>query len=98
MCQQVSSEEAVKVYIERCQDVNPIVNAIVEARYDAAIEEAQTVDEFLSQCTKTEEELAREMPLLGLPVTVKESIAVQGSFDRSFNCRPSTPGSGVTRA
>lgn len=97
MCRQVSSEEAVKVYIERCQDVNPIVNAIVEARYDAAIEEAQTVDEFLSQCAKTEEELARDMPLLGLPVTVKESIAVQGSFDRLFG-RPPTPGSGLTRA
>ncbi|XP_031826753.1 fatty-acid amide hydrolase 2-A-like isoform X2 [Nomia melanderi] len=75
---EVSSEEAVKSYIERCQDVNPIVNAIVETRYDAAVQEARAVDEFLSRCTKTEEELARELPLLGLPITVKESIAVQG--------------------
>lgn len=75
---QLSSEEVVRAYIQRCKDVNPILNAIVESRFDAATIEAKQVDQFLSRTTKTEEELARDMPLLGVPVTVKGSIAVQG--------------------
>ncbi|XP_076642846.1 fatty-acid amide hydrolase 2-like isoform X1 [Halictus rubicundus] len=75
---QVSSEEVVKAYIERCKDVNPMLNAIVDTRYDSAIEEARKVDEFLSVTTKTEAEVAHDLPLLGVPMTVKESIAVQG--------------------
>lgn len=60
--------------------MNPILNAIVDSRFDAAIQEARKVDEFLLWSRKTEEEMAREMPLLGVPMTVKESIAVQGLF------------------
>ncbi|KZC10722.1 Fatty-acid amide hydrolase 2 [Dufourea novaeangliae] len=75
---EVTSEEVVKAYIERCEDVNPILNAIVETRYEAAIQEARKVDEFLAGTTETVEELARTKPLLGVPMTVKESIAVQG--------------------
>ncbi|XP_076239327.1 fatty-acid amide hydrolase 2-A-like isoform X2 [Calliopsis andreniformis] len=75
---QLSSEEIVRVYIDRCKVVNPIVNAIVESRFDAAIQEARKVDDFLTWTTKTEEELERDVPLLGVPMTVKESIAVKG--------------------
>ncbi|XP_076687200.1 fatty-acid amide hydrolase 2-B-like isoform X1 [Andrena cerasifolii] len=75
---EISSEEVVRVYIQRCKEVNPILNAIVESRFEAAISEARKVDEFLAWTTKTEEELECEMPLLGVPITVKESIAVQG--------------------
>ncbi|XP_029052215.1 fatty-acid amide hydrolase 2-A-like isoform X1 [Osmia bicornis bicornis] len=74
----ISSEEVVRAYVKRCKDVNPILNAIVVSRFDAAIQEARKVDEFLLSSRKSEEELAREMPLLGVPMTVKESIAVQG--------------------
>ncbi|XP_076377462.1 fatty-acid amide hydrolase 2-A isoform X2 [Megalopta genalis] len=75
---QVSSEEVVKAYIKRCQDVNPMLNAIVDTRYEAAVQEARKVDEFLLCTTKTEAEIGQDMPLLGVPMTVKESIAVQG--------------------
>ncbi|XP_071875606.1 fatty-acid amide hydrolase 2-like isoform X2 [Bombus fervidus] len=74
----ISSEEVVRAYVERCTDVNPVLNAIVESRFSAAIQEAQEVDKLLTSTTKTEEELACEMPLLGVPVTVKESFAVEG--------------------
>lgn len=69
------------MYIQRCKEVNPILNAIVESRFEAAISEARKVDEFLAWTTKTEGELECEMPLLGVPITVKESIAVQGKFE-----------------
>lgn len=75
---ELTSVEVINCYIERCKDVNPILNAIVETRYDAAIQEAQRVDAFLKSTTKTEKELEDETPLLGVPVTIKESIAVQG--------------------
>nr|XP_033192939.1 fatty-acid amide hydrolase 2-like isoform X1 [Bombus vancouverensis nearcticus]XP_033192940.1 fatty-acid amide hydrolase 2-like isoform X1 [Bombus vancouverensis nearcticus] len=74
----ISSEEVVRAYVERCRDVNPVINAIVESRFSAAIQEAQEVDKLLASTTKTEEELARETPFLGVPITVKESFAVEG--------------------
>ncbi|XP_026672659.1 fatty-acid amide hydrolase 2-B-like isoform X2 [Ceratina calcarata] len=76
--QEVSSEEVVRAYIERCNDVNRSLNAIVESRFDAAVQEARNVDKFLAVVARTEEQLARDLPLLGVPVTVKESIAVEG--------------------
>lgn len=75
---EVRSEEVVRAYVDRCKDVNPIVNAIVDARFDDAIQEARKVDDFLELTKKTEEELEREVPLLGVPMTVKESLAVKG--------------------
>ncbi|XP_043595996.1 fatty-acid amide hydrolase 2-like isoform X2 [Bombus pyrosoma] len=75
---EISSEEVVRAYVERCTDVNPVINAIVESRFSAAIQEAQEVDKLLASTTKTEKELACETPLLGVPITVKESFAVEG--------------------
>lgn len=75
---QVKSEEVMKAYIERCREVNTVLNAVVEPRYEVALAEAKNVDKFLALGTKTTEELERELPLLGLPITIKESIAVEG--------------------
>lgn len=79
---QVTSEEVVQAYIDRCREVNPLVNAIVEDRFDEALEEARTIDAEIANGTKTVEEMERETPLLGLPVTVKESIAVKGMINQ----------------
>lgn len=75
---EISSEEVIVAYVKRCRQVNPSINAIVEDRFDAAIQEAREIDSFLQSTTKDEAKIASERPLLGLPVTVKESIAVQG--------------------
>ncbi|KAG8036967.1 hypothetical protein G9C98_004289 [Cotesia typhae] len=74
---EITSEEIVRAYIERCLEVNPVLNAIVENRFEAAIKEAREVDLLLKSGTRSEELLARDTPLLGIPVTVKESIAVE---------------------
>lgn len=66
-------------YIKRCKEVNIIINAIVHERFDDAIVDARKVDKFLLTTIKSEIELSNEMPLLGVPVTVKESIAVKGN-------------------
>ncbi|CAG5106569.1 Similar to faah2a: Fatty-acid amide hydrolase 2-A (Danio rerio) [Cotesia congregata] len=75
---EITSEEIVRAYIERCLEVNPVLNAIVENRFEAAIKEAREVDLLVKSGTRSEELLARDTPLLGIPVTVKESIAVEG--------------------
>lgn len=76
----MSSEKVVMIYIKRCKEVNPVINAIVHDRYDGAIIDACEVDIFLASSMKSEAELCHEMPLLGVPVTVKESIAVKGKL------------------
>lgn len=74
----MTSEQIVRAYVLRCRDVNPLLNAIVQERYQAAIREAHEVDQALLRRGRTKEELERETPLLGVPITVKESVAVKG--------------------
>lgn len=75
---QVKSEDVVRAYIERCQEVNPLLNAIVEDRFEDALKEAKQVDTFLAKTIQSIQEIESKYPLLGLPITVKESIAVKG--------------------
>lgn len=75
---ELTSEQVVRTYILRCRDVNPHLNAIVQERFQEAIKEAHEIDQALLRGDKSQEELERESPLLGVPVTVKESIAVKG--------------------
>lgn len=62
--------------------MNPLVNAIVEDRFEDALEEARAIDSEIAKGVKTVEEMERDTPLLGLPVTVKESIAVKGMINQ----------------
>lgn len=68
-------------FIERCRDVNGVLNAIVEDRFIAALEDAKNVDQFISSGQKTEEQLKMEFPLLGVPITVKEACKVEGEYE-----------------
>ncbi|EFN75789.1 Fatty-acid amide hydrolase 2 [Harpegnathos saltator] len=86
----IRCEEVIVAYVERCKKVNPVLNAIVENRYEAALREAREIDEFLKSTAMDEEKIAREKPLLGVPVTVKESIAVRG-MSHSVGIRESSP-------
>ncbi|KAL2734382.1 fatty-acid amide hydrolase 2-A-like isoform X1 [Vespula squamosa] len=70
-------EEVVSTFIARCKEVNPILNAIVEDNYENALKEARTVDYFLNTTTQSIECIAQDMPLLGVPITIKASIAVK---------------------
>lgn len=75
---QLRSEEVVSAYIERCRDVQPMLNAVVDTRYDEALREAREADEIVATGKLSVQRMAEEMPLLGVPITVKESIRVQG--------------------
>lgn len=58
--------------------MNPILNAVVEDRFTSALEEAKKVDQLLAKNNSDNSVLEKNFPLLGVPITVKESIAVVG--------------------
>lgn len=75
---QLTSEELIRTYIERCKEVNPYLNAIVDERFTDALDEARAIDRKIGAGIMTVKQMEVETPLLGLPITVKESIAVRG--------------------
>lgn len=80
---QIKSQDVVRAYIERCNEVNPFVNGIVEDRFDAALEDAKKVDELIASKEVSLEDMERDTPLLGVPFTVKESIGVKGMSNQA---------------
>lgn len=75
---QVTSEEVVLAYIERIKEVNPIINAVVEDRFEAAIEDAKRADRLIA--TTSEFQLITNYPIIGVPFTVKESCSLKGKY------------------
>ncbi|XP_023721734.1 fatty-acid amide hydrolase 2 [Cryptotermes secundus] len=75
---QVTSEEVVKAFISRIRDVNPLLNCMMDNRFEAAILDARYVDRVVQTGAKSEQQMAKETPFFGVPLSVKESIAVKG--------------------
>ncbi|XP_026321690.1 fatty-acid amide hydrolase 2-like [Hyposmocoma kahamanoa] len=73
---ELKSEDLVRAVIERIKQVNPIINAVAEERYVAALDEAREVDRIIAAGMSEEE--ARKKPFLGVPFTLKESHAMKG--------------------
>ena len=74
----VTCEAVIQCYINRCNEVNVYLNAIVETRYEESLQEARQIDIDIKNGVRSVEQMERETPLLGIPITVKESIAVKG--------------------
>lgn len=68
----VSAHEVCAAYIERCEQTQKSLNALVWNRFDAALSDAVAVDEKIARG----ETLG---PLAGVPLTVKECFFVEGS-------------------
>ncbi len=69
--QQLSSQELVEAHIGFVRQVNPLLNAVVKDRFDAARREAEQADEAIAQ--------GRPFgPLHGVPCTIKESFQLTG--------------------
>lgn len=80
---ELKSEDVVQAYIERIREVNPTLNAVVDNRFEDAINEAKAVDSFLQETNLTKDELKAKKPFLGVPFTCKESTAAKGM---AFTC------------
>lgn len=76
--QRCSSEQVIAAYVARCRAVNPFLNAIVDERFDAALDDARAIDALIASGQCSVAQMAADTPLLGLPLSVKESIAVRG--------------------
>lgn len=70
----------IRAYVERIKAVNPLINAVVEERFEAALQDAKNVDLEVDSAHQQGiiSDLAVKKPLLGVPLTVKESCAVKG--------------------
>lgn len=75
---QVTSEKVVLAFIERAKQVNHIINAIIDDRFEKAVEDAKAVDKLIQSGSIPLSELKKKKPLLGIPYTSKESTACQG--------------------
>jgi fatty acid amide hydrolase 2 len=70
---ELSAREVVEAHIERHHEFGPRVNALVADRFDQARSEADDADDRIARAGRR-----KLPPLLGVPFTVKESIALTG--------------------
>ncbi|XP_026321849.1 fatty-acid amide hydrolase 2-A-like isoform X2 [Hyposmocoma kahamanoa] len=84
---EITSEKLVSIYVDRVKEVNPYLNAVVEERYRAALEEAKSVDRQIADAKQhgTLDLLVKNKPLLGVPFSVKESCSLAG-LSNSVGC------------
>ena len=71
---ELTATEVVGAHIDLHRRLRRRLNALAEERFEQALEEAAAADRTIAAAS-TPSELP---PLLGVPFTVKESIAVQG--------------------
>lgn len=76
--------DVIQSYINHVKEVNPAINACVDERFRDALADAQAVDVMIQSEKLTQEQLAAEFPLLGVPFTCKEVIGVQGMSFHPF--------------
>jgi len=58
---------------------------MVDSRFEAALLDARYVDRVVQTTNRSEEEIAKEKPFFGVPLSVKGSIAIKGTnFLTSF--------------
>lgn len=73
----ITSEEVVQTFIDRIKEVNPIVNAVVDQRFEKALEEARQIDLDIKDGKINDDDFAKK-PFLGVPFTTKESTISKG--------------------
>jgi fatty acid amide hydrolase 2 len=71
---ETSARDVVEAHIEVLERVNPRINAVVVTRYDEARDEADEADARVAGA----DDPGELPPFLGVPCTIKESIAVRG--------------------
>ncbi|KAF8771169.1 Fatty-acid amide hydrolase 2 like protein [Argiope bruennichi] len=74
----LKSEDVVLAYIDRILEVEPFINATVSRFFKDALEQARAADALVASGNYSQEQLANEKPLLGVPFTVKVLFHVKG--------------------
>ena len=74
---EITSEQLVAACIERIGEVNSLINAVVDRRFEAALEDARKCDRIISTLSELAlQEIATDQPFLGVPFSTKEGIRV----------------------
>ncbi|XP_037806055.1 fatty-acid amide hydrolase 2-B [Lucilia sericata] len=81
--QELTSVQVLESFIRRIRDVNPLLNCVVDERFDDAMKEAEEADNLIKSGKLSEEELEKEKPFLGVPISTKDCIAVKGLLHTS---------------
>lgn len=58
--------------------MNPLLNCVVDERFDDALKDAAKVDELIASNKYTAEQLKETQPFLGVPISTKDCLAVKG--------------------
>lgn len=74
----LSPVELVEEHIRRTQEVNPAINALIAPRFEAARAEAQAAAARYAEAGDCPQAQAALPPLLGVPCSIKEFVALQG--------------------
>jgi amidase/aspartyl-tRNA(Asn)/glutamyl-tRNA(Gln) amidotransferase subunit A len=77
---ELSSREAVSAAIERIEQLNPAINAVVSTTFDLALTAAERAD----QAGKVGEWLG---PLHGVPILIKDLFDFRAGIRNTFGCR-----------
>ncbi|XP_025993307.2 fatty-acid amide hydrolase 2-B [Solenopsis invicta] len=75
---EITSCEVVEAYIMRIKEVNTFINAVIDERFSDALIEAKNFDEQLKKSEFDIETLEKCKPLYGVPISIKECLAVKG--------------------
>ncbi|KAL1491976.1 hypothetical protein ABEB36_012486 [Hypothenemus hampei] len=73
----LTSEDVVQAFIDRIKEVNPILNSLVDQRFEDALKEAREIDKDIATGHISDVDFL-EKPFLGVPFTTKESTAATG--------------------
>ncbi|XP_058465333.1 fatty-acid amide hydrolase 2-B-like [Malaya genurostris] len=73
----LTSVEVMEAFIDRCKEINPLLNIVVDERFEQALKDAEKADQLIASGTLTVEQLASEKPFLGVPISTKDCIKVK---------------------
>ncbi|ASJ73299.1 amidase family protein [Granulosicoccus antarcticus] len=81
---QISSKQLVELYLARIERINPQLNAFTNIFDEQARTAAVHADHLLA--TETPESIALRMPLLGVPIALKDEMEVSGLTAQHGTC------------
>lgn len=79
--QKLTSVEVVSAFIERIKEVNPQLNCVVDDRFSEALKEATDADRLIASGTLSQDQLLKDLPFLGVPISTKDCISVKNMLN-----------------
>lgn len=73
----MTSTQVLNTFIKRIKQINPLLNCVVDERFDDALQDAAKVDELIASNQYTADQLRDTKPFLGVPISTKDCIAVK---------------------